>query len=354
MGKIAKKEIVLLTGSNRFFGQTRKPWVSMNTELIASGMREKGFSVREFTIADQVNKPQLLENEVIFYTFSQVGNVRDYLTDLMIVLNKNNFLVPSLDLLLCHENKGYQEVLKSNLNIHDLKSFYFSSVDEAADYDIAFPAVLKFPEGSNGKFVFLVNSMDELRKKISQINRQSIFVKADLLRRKFVRGRRTSSQKNFDKKKDYQLYKEYIRKEKRYIIQEYIPALKYDYRVLIIDDHYFVMKRFTKEDDFKASGTKIQDYNPQLPKELLSYSKSIYSKFDTPFISLDIAEKNGCFYLLEFQALHFGLNVVVRTGGYFVQNSGEWEFVRNENVIEEEIVYGLSSFLNKKLKLREA
>jgi len=345
---MAERKVYILTGNNDFFGQTRKPWVSMNVNKIMNVIRNSDFPVEKCTFHEIINQKKIIESGIVFYTFSQKLNRRNYIKDVVRFLDSNNnILIPSYDLLLCHENKGYQELFKKKIDLHSLKSFYFSSIDELSEYEINFPIVLKSVDTSNGKFVFKINDEVELKQKIEQLVRQNFFTKLDLIRRKYFRKKKTyENYPDYSNRKDYFQYRDYILKENNFILQEFIPGLTFDYRVLAISDRFYVMKRFTREGDFRASGTKIQKYDIEVDDNLLNYAKDVSAKVGTPFISLDIGVLENRYYLFEFQALHFGINAVVKTKGYYQQQGGNWIFVESDQRIEEVIGHGLVNYIN--------
>jgi len=136
------------------------------------------------------------------------------------------------------------------------------------------------------------------------------------------------------------------------VLQEFIPNLKWDFRVLIIFDRYYITKRHVRENDFRASGAKKFDFNFKPDEQILDFAKNIYSKFDTPFLSIDIAFDEKACYLIEFQALHFGLNVLVKSGGYYSFLDKKQIFHKKKPEIEEDLIYGLLRYLEKKEKCR--
>ena len=54
--------------------------------------------------------------------------------------------------------------------------------------------------------------------------------------------------------------------------------------------------------------------------------------------------------MLEYQALHFGINVLVKSNGYYEQSDNGWRKIDKKPEIEEDIVYGFVEYLNSKLK----
>ena len=108
-----------------------------------------------------------------------------------------------------------------------------------------------------------------------------------------------------------------------------------------------------KENDFRASGSGNFAYEPP-PLALLDYAKKIADLFDSPFVSLDIAEREGNCYLIEFQGIGFGPITLVNSSGYYATpESGEgggWNFIEEEPNLERSYADALRSFINTKLK----
>jgi glutathione synthase/RimK-type ligase-like ATP-grasp enzyme len=344
---VNKNRIVVLTGNNNFFGQTRKPWVSMNFKKIHNILCENGFTVEKYTFNEIAGLDDRINNSLIFYTFSQKLNRRIYINDIIRYIdNGSNFLIPSYDLLKCHENKGYQELYKKKIGLNTISAHYFSSIDELRHHDIKFPIVLKTIDGSNGKGVFLAKNKNELIEIVNNLERQNTFTLLDLFRRKYFRRKKSYKEySDYSNKKDYEQYKDYILKEKNFILQEFIPDLKFDYRVLVLYDKYYVTKRHIKKNDFRASGAKRFDFNFKADTDLLNYARDIYNKFDTPFLSMDICIHQDNFYLFEFQALHFGINVFVKSNGYYILDNDNWQFIEKSLNLETEIANGLIKYI---------
>ena len=347
-----ERKIVILCGKNSFFGQTRKPWVSMNLEKIQDVFQQHGFTVEKYLFHEMVNREKPIKNAVIFYGFSQREHLRNYIGDLVRYLEDgNNTLIPSYQLLKCHENKGYQELYKKKKGIRSLRTYYLSSRKEWTHYPIDFPVVFKILDGSNGKGVHLANSKKELIQWIeSNEPSMSLFTKLDLLRRKHFRTKRTYREyPDYTNRKDYEEYKDYITKGKGFILQEYIPDLTYDYKVLIFYDKYYVVKRHTKPGDFRASGTKLFDFDFEADLDLLAYAKQIFEKLDTPLASLDIAFNGKTYSLLEFQALHFGVNAFVKSDGYYGFDNEAWHFTATKSQLETEVALSVIKYIQRRM-----
>ena len=344
------KKIVFITSNNDFFGQTRKAWNGMDSAKIHSRMTENGFEVDKMTHHEALNKHCDIEDSVVFYAFSQKTNIRYYLLDLIRFLdNGTNLIVPRYDLLKCHENKGYQELFKNKLGISGLMSFYFTGLDDLKHYDLEFPLVFKTLDGSNAKGVKLVKNQQELHKIVQEQTKITLFDKLDILRRRYLRSEKKYKEyPDYSNKKDLEDYIPYITQEKNFILQEFVPDLEFDFRVLTIGDKYYPMKRHTKDGDFRASGTKLFDFDFDIDGKLLDYASEIKSKMDCPFLSMDICFHNGKYHLFEFQALHFGVSAFMKAKYYFVNDGISWTKMNSIPDIENAIADGLTEYILSK------
>ncbi len=343
-------DILLLTDKNNFFGQTRKPWVSIDTQKFISNLANYGIKCKVSTFPLVAVNKEIPSKEIIFYHFSQKENLRYFIKDVAEVLNQlNNKLVPSIDLLRSHENKGYQELLKKVRKVSSPVGYYISSIEDIHYLDIQFPIVVKTIDGSNGKGVFLCKNIHDVYKYLKRFRGTNIPEKLDLLRRRYFRRKKNYPEyPDYNNYKDYLEYKEYITKDIRFAVQEYIPEQEFDYRVLAIYDKYYIIKRHTRAGDFRASGAKKFDINFEIDNKLLSSAEQFKNAFpDTPYLSMDIIYDNrdNSYKLLEFQALHFGINVIVKNDGYFIKKNGKWEKVYKQNAFEDELAYGLAKYL---------
>ena len=52
--------------------------------------------------------------------------------------------------------------------------------------------------------------------------------------------------------------------------------------------------------------------------------------------------------MLEYQALHFGLNVLVKSEGYYSNSNEKWILNKKKPEIEEDMIYGLIKYLKER------
>ncbi len=342
-----KIELTIITCKNNFLGQTRRPWTSIKTGRFVDILEEKGCNIEVSDFHEAINRDKILKNKTIFYSFSQKGYYRQYIKDIIFYLSKYNRVIPSYDLLMCHENKGYQQLYEKNIGINGLHMGYYTSLDEIDYSKLDFPFVLKKIEGTNGEEVYLIKNIADLRNiKKELVNKYTIADKIDLIRRKYLRNKKFKEYPDFSNKQDYFEYKDYIKQETNFILQKFIPNLSFDYRVLIAYDRYYVMRRDVNIGDFRASGTKKFGFNNEVNEPLLNYAKSIYEKFNAPFLSIDVVYNGGEYFLIEFQALHFGISVIMKSSGFFYfENNENWVFIKEKPDIEKIFANTISSYL---------
>ncbi len=351
-----KKDIVILTSRNRFFGQTRKPWSSLDVEKIAAVLQENGYKVQVYDFHEVVNRPVVIKDKLIFYAFSQKENYRQYIMDVIFHLSKHNKIIPSYDLLKCHENKGYQELFKREIGLHSLDAGYYTSYREVDVDNLEFPVVLKTIKGTNGNGVFLLKGKADFFRVVRKLSHPfGLLTQLDLLRRKYFRKKKFSEYPDFSDRRDYYEYREYLRVEEDFVLQQFVPNLDFDYRVLVACGRYYVMKRSVKNGDFRASGSKLFHFSRVPNQDLLNYARSVYEKFDTPFLSLDVMFDGKNYFLGEFQALHFGMSVMAKSEGFFgLLGGSEWAFVEQKPDLEKIFGQTLVSYLSRSCKLKKS
>jgi glutathione synthase/RimK-type ligase-like ATP-grasp enzyme len=300
---------------------------------------------------DVINRKNKIENAIIIYSFSQKPEYRAYIVDVMYYLLKlNNIIIPGYELLKCHENKGFQELYSRLLGVNHLPTYYFSDSAELTNYTFEFPLVYKTVDGSNGKGVTLVKNDEELLRIVKKHERIVPQEQLDLFRRKYLRKKRSYKEyPDYNNRKDMMQYTRHIKPQKRFVLQQFIPDLMWDFRVLVVYDRYYITKRHIRDNDFRASGAKKFDFDFTPDPMILDFAKQIFDGFRNSHLSIDIAFDGKDCYLLEYQALHFGINVLVKSDGFYEQSDSGWRKVYKKPEIEEDIVYGFVKYLNSEL-----
>lgn len=340
--------IHLLTGYNSFYGQSRKPWVSIDTGAFVGQLRARDIEVVQADWHDLALGKFRPVNSTIVYSFSQLEHIRAWLKDQLSILAIQNRLIPSLPLLYCHENKGFAQLFLESMGIRAPRAWYICSAEDIPD-ELPYPIVLKKIYGSNGKGVFLCANRAQLKAKIARLNLSlSMWVRLDHQRRRHLRkGRIYEGYPDFEPRRDADDWLFYMREGGQFLLQEYIPGLNCDYRVIATPSRSYLMRRFTNEGDFRASGTKKFDFDLQPPEGMLDFARAIYERMDNPYLSMDVGYQDGVCHLFEFQASHFGTAAIVRSRGYYALEDGAWRYKEEKSNLETVLAEGLSLYLTR-------
>lgn len=251
-----------------------------------------------------------IRNKIIFYTSSQKSEYKKYLDDILFELSKENQLIPNYEIFKCHENKSYQEIYKKRIGLHSLNSYSFACLNDLRKYKqkLNFPIVLKTLSGAGSIGVSLENNYIDLEKKVKKMNKPVNMLEFQV--KKYLK-------KNILKKYYFETYYKEDFYIGNYILQDFVPNLKEDWKVLIFGDKYYILNRKIRENDFRASGSgKLSYIEP--PIEVLEYAKKCFEKLNVPFISLDICiDNNNECYLIEYQGLHFGPYTLINSEWYY-------------------------------------
>ncbi|QKG78802.1 ATP-grasp domain-containing protein [Tenuifilum thalassicum] len=216
---------------------------------------------------------------------------------------------------------GTVEELISSKNIYSNKSAY----------------VIKPSEGAMSKGISLAKDFKQLLADAKKISATPSLI-IDLIDRM-----RTLKHKGYIKESTHR---------KKFVVQDFIPNLQGDWKVLIYWNKFYVLRRLNREKDFRASGGGRLSYTRDIPNGMLDYAKSIIKHLNLPNVSLDIAFDGKTFYLLEFQAVYFGTYTLEHSSFYFSFNK-EWEIVEKKSILEDEYVRSIISYIDNDLKYLE-
>ena len=249
-------------------------------------------------------------------------------------------LIPSFNHFKCHENKGFQEFFKKSYGVSSsLSTLYYGTLKDIDNKKIIYPKVFKTIDGAGSSGVSIVNSLKELQRTLKQNISYTSKIKKSIL---YLRN------KLFRSRQDQLEYNNYHSVDLNFVLQEFVPNLSNDYKILVFGSKIFILKRYIRDNDFRASGSGKFEFITEVNTFLLDYVENIFAKMKAPFVSLDICEKNNKFYLIEFQFNHFGPYTIQKSKGYFSKNNTTWEYVEAKSILEIEIVNAISKFIKSK------
>lgn len=337
------KEItILLDYKNRYSSKWSSiPYCSgMNKILLQHEFEKRDFRTIYCHYSDIDFKNNDYNKKIFLYTSSEDYNLqyKSYIEDVIYALEMQGaILLPGFKFLKAHHNKVFMEILRDLSNfkpIHNITSKNFGTLEDFLrdEKKISYPSVLKGSAGATSKLVDLIHDTADAKKKIKKISRSKA-----LFHEIWDHGR-SIKHKNYIKDSKYR---------NKFIIQNFIPNMNKDWKVLIFGDKFYVLERKVRKNDFRASGSGILSYNKQLPNGLLDYAEGIFNHFKIPFISLDIGYNENNFCLIEFQALHFGTHTIDTSPFYFTKIKNKWEIVNTSSFVEQELAESVRTFITK-------
>lgn len=279
----------------------------------------------------QLNMRAIKDDQVYIYTSSEDPNYRykSYIEDIVYTLELQGVtILPPYKFLRANNNKVFMEMIRDTLEDKESQSIIshsfgtYEDLVNNAEFVGDPPYVIK----SSGKAASIgvrgANSREELHRKARKLARsRDLFDEAwDICR--------------------YILHKGYKRESlhrNKFIVQNQIEGLSNDWKVIVFGNRYYILVRYNREKDFRASGSGkfgANDLVP-IPEKILPFAKKLHNLFCTPNISLDIAYLNNRYYLIEFQSLFFGSTTHALSDYYWKEIDGKWQKFHEKLELEQ-------------------
>ena len=332
------RKIIFLTNYKNQIPQRNHEIEGLKLNIISEVLQNNGFDVQIMTITSfisHISTNESIKNIYFFYSSSQYPIYKSFIQDVLYqIVLREGILIPNFRHFLAHENKNFQELEKFRLEIKSPPGIPVGTYEEGLDIlqNTSYPAVIKKSTGFRSRHVRIAHNHKEGEK-----------ILCNLLERNF----------KFDRESLYYLYRRlnnkshYPKRFGKIIIQEYVPKLNSDWKILVLGDSYFSLKRFVRKNDFRASGSKLYSTKDDPSTQLLDFAFSCKEKLECPIVSLDIVEKDGVLQLIEYQTMHFGLLTATMSNSYFELENGNWEKRKVINEIEHYFGIGIHEYINQ-------
>ena len=339
-----KKIYLLLDYDERFFSEWDKKEFSLNKFI--KHLEKKGFEVIQLKFSEVNFRSVNFKNALVLYSSSEVKYYKEYIEDILLgIYQQGGILIPDFYLFRAHHDKSFQEIYKDLLRFGNLTGNSFGTLKEFKEgtKKIKFPAVFKIPDGAGSQGVFLVKNYKQALKRAKKLsNSFDCFTK-----RLYFQSRAIIAAKLGIRNKE-RIYRNNARK---FVVQEYVPNLNDDWKILIYGSHYYVLNRQVRSKDFRASGSgKFSYIDP--PDGLLDFCREIFEKLKTPYLSLDVGIRDNQHYLLEFQAVYFGIYTILHADFYYEKKNKIWQKKAKYLSTEEEMVNCTVDFIKNHFELK--
>lgn len=327
-----KGRVIIATLPNGSFGSAGQSWLSLDITRITEVLEQEMY-ITEVVSIDQLMDFNLNPQDIVFYTSSDKPAIRKYIRDVMYFINKRCRIIPRYELLLAHEDKGFQELAKAEGGFGNLPGTYHYDLNSI---DPEYPYVFKTLTGAGSSGVELVRTNQEKQNLWRRLFRPSLKRRAIMRQRKFKLS-----------VAEYAIYHYLHAGYASFVKQSFIKGLKNDYKILVFGDSYYALIRHIRENDFRASGSGNFVVDAEVPPQVLDFSKDIFHKMDAPFASLDVALSDGGCHLIEYQALNFGPIALSRSSVHYELKDRNWMQVANTYDLSEAYANALVLYLDR-------
>jgi glutathione synthase/RimK-type ligase-like ATP-grasp enzyme len=338
------KQIYLLTDYKGNFGSKHNavPYRSgMNKDLLKKYFEECGFEA-VFMNFSEVNYEDNWKDKIVLYTSQEDHNYhyKSYIEDIVYGLELAGAnVIPRFKYLRANNNKVFLEILRSQIQdkkLKNIKSWHYGTIEELKKMvdQFSYPVVLKSAEGAMSRGVSLAKNKDELIRNAKKISRtMNIYYDLKDLGRSIKR-------KGYIKESKYR---------RKFIVQEFIPDLNNDWKILIFGERYYILFRYVRENDFRASGSHrfIFNDNSLVPIGIFKTAKRFFDVLDVPCLSIDIIYDGSNYYFTEFQAIYFGSTTHEKSDGYFKKINDKWMKINDIIDLEKVFVDSIVRYIDK-------
>ncbi|WP_405111365.1 hypothetical protein OG559_01420 [Micromonospora sp. NBC_01405] len=325
-------KILILTDYRGAFystARTRHGLCSMDVGRVVRQFERAGCRVEVTGFAD-LNLAADLHGVPVLYTSSEDPDLlyKSWIEDLVLALETAGaHTVPPHRYLRAHHNKVLMEALRGQLFPKEAarlgtRSFGTYEELERSTLDGRWPKVIKSAYGAGSDYV--ARAAD----------------RAELLRLAHAMSRAGSPGETVREHARRLLRREHHPRSlhrRKFLVQEFVPGLSGDFKVLRMGDRYYTLYRRNRPGDFRASGSgdfDFQDTGGVDRDALLDYAERAAEMIDTPLVSLDIGFDGTEFHLIEFQCLHFGTVTAEESTHYHVRRDGAWARVAERCDVE--------------------
>jgi hypothetical protein len=293
----------------------------MDKDMLASEFFKKGYSI-DFKFFYEVEINELDPKTPVLYTSKEdyFYSYKDFIEDIVLAIElKGCKIIPSFPALRANNNKVFMELVRNTLlssKYKTKKSWVFGGLEELKKcIFVNYPLIVKDAKGAQSRGVSIAYNEKELHNIVKKMNFH-LPLKERI--REFVREKKYPGYKSDDK---FPI---------KFIVQEFIPELLNDYKVLVYGDKYYILKRGIKAGDFRASGSRTNYHIGEEsipPTGIFDYAKKLKELLKVPNLSADIAFDGEFFHLIEFQCIFFGSYTQLFSKCYFTQKNLQWEAV---------------------------
>ena len=232
---------------------------------------------------------------------------------LTVSLEKSDFNVfPSTATSWHYDDKVGQKYLLEAIDAPLVPTHVFYSKSEALDWivSVKFPLVFKLRGGAGALNVKLVKNINQAKKLIRRAFGKGFASKnrSEKIKSRIIDVRKDTNSENFMSllKSILRIFiptevEKYSSKQKGYIyFQDFIPNNDYDNRIVVMRGKCYAVRRYNRENDFRASGSGNWAFEKELFNlRAIRLALDVAKKLDIQSVAFDIIRNGDQFKIVE-------------------------------------------------------
>jgi hypothetical protein len=290
--------------------------------------------IRKFADLDFRNE-SFAARDILYQSAEDPGlHYKQYLEDVLLGLELQGArLIPAFPYFRAHHNKAFMELLRDLTPVPGLGSIrarVYGTYEEFQGESTSFPVVIKGAEGAGSTSVRLVrNPREKARygKTVSWTGDILWSLKEWIKRR--IRTHHVARS----------IYR------RRFVVQNFVPNLDGDFKVLVYGGKYYVLQRQNRPADFRASGSGLFCWPDAPPVAILDLTREVFEGLNVPFLSADLAWDGNRAHVLEFQCVSFGPLTMERSEFHFAPTAAGWTRCNETPDLAREIARSVAEFI---------
>jgi glutathione synthase/RimK-type ligase-like ATP-grasp enzyme len=331
-----QRDILILTDYRGYIPQLLTDRESFDINKLDKEFSDRGCDTRVRKYSELNFEGEDYSDTLVLYASSQAPAYKRYIEDHLETLRAVGAqLVPNFSLFLAHEDKLLQSLLAESNSIPYPDTNHVGTLEEGEELlnKLEYPVVGKPARGFASEGVKKITGKSEaLRFLNDNLQRDYDYQKGNIIKRIY---------------RQLRYGKRYSQGVGRIIFQEFIPNVDHDWKILIYGETAFALKRYIKEGDFRASGSGKFTFEETPPDQVLDLALRTREELESPWLSIDIIDTGEKCYLVEFQAIHFGMYTYLKANNSYKLSDGKWsEDLKPEQSIESIMVDSVLSMID--------
>ena len=336
--------LILVDYRGFFYGSTVNRYWSFDLPRLRAEFAALGWEAEVKGFPDVDLRGRDYTGQFVVYQSSEDPDLlyKSYIEDVLLGLREAGaVLLPEFKFFRAHHNKVFMEILRDTCaapQARSIRSRLFGTMEDAlaAMDGIPLPAVVKPAAGDSSTGVSLARTRGELVEAFRAVS-GSAGPWRRLRRTAATRGRRLLKRSCSPRESLFR---------RKFVVQEFVPGLENDFKVLVYGDRFYVLERKVRPKDFRASGSGLFSWPAAPPDGLLDFCREIFEAFEVPFVSLDVAHDGRTWHMLECQFVLFGNLTAEGAKHCFSHSEAGWVRQEASPVIEREFARSTVGFSN--------